>query len=143
MKNRTHKISNRNVSVAICGDIDGFTKDEAVKAGRNLPYEVLINPTHTTRGRWSHLGPKLENLSRDTAVVCVANNDYDHWGGLTTNVCIYVNGKIMKQNETGKITWSMCEIESGTGGISFCPPRTTWHAGLHQAVRATLLPKSK
>ncbi len=106
---RTHKIKERVVSFAICGEIDAFAKDGSVKAGRNLPYDVLVNPTHTTRGRWNHLGVKLNNLSTNTAVVHVANNDYDHHG-ITTNVRIYVNGEVMNRQVSGKVTWSECEI---------------------------------
>ncbi len=61
-RNRTYKISDRKISFAICGEIDGFAKDGSVKAGRELPYEVLVNPTHTTRGRWNHLGPKFTSV---------------------------------------------------------------------------------
>ena len=106
---RTHKISDRKVSFAICGEIDGFTKGGSVKMGRNLSYEVLVNPTHTTRGRWNHLGPKLENLSSGTAVIHVANNDYNHHK-VTTDVRIYVDGVVMERNISGRIAWSECEI---------------------------------
>ena len=106
---RTQKICSRMVSFAICGEIDGFRKDGSVKAGRHLPYEILVNPTHTTRGRWNHLGPKLVSLSFGTAVVHVANNDYDHHG-VTTALRIYVNGIIMKRIVSGNIAWSECEI---------------------------------
>lgn len=106
---RTHKINDRMVSFAICGEIDAFKKDGSVKAGRSLPYEVLINPTHTTRGRWNHLGPKLENLSAGTVVVHVANNDYDHHE-VTTNVRIYLNGMVMERINSGGLAWSECEI---------------------------------
>ena len=106
---RTHKISDRKVSFAICGEIDAFAKDGSVKAGRNLPYDVLANPTHTTRGRWNHLGPKLKNLSSGTAVIHVANNDYDHHN-VTTNIRIYVDGIVIERNIAGRIAWSECEI---------------------------------
>ena len=70
---RTQIISNKKVSFAICGEVDGFTKNGLVKYRRNLPFEVLINPTHTVRGRWNHLGPKLSNLSHKKVVVHTAN----------------------------------------------------------------------
>ena len=88
---RTHQVKDRKFSVAICGEIDAFAKDGSVKAGRSLPYDVLVNPTHTTRGRWNHLGVKLKNLSAGTVVVHAANNDFDHHR-VTTQVRIYVNG---------------------------------------------------
>lgn len=108
---RTHEIGNRKVSFAICGEIDAFAKDGSVKRERQLEYDILVNPTHTTRGRWNHLGEKLSNLSIGTAVIHVANNDYDHHK-VTTDVRIYVNGKIMKRqvSVSGGIAWSECEI---------------------------------
>jgi len=106
---RTHEIGSRKVSFAICGEIDAFAKDGSVKSGRQLKYDVLVNPTHTTRGRWNHLGEKLRNLSTGTVVIHVANNDYDHHK-VTTHVRIYVNGKIMDRQVSGGIAWSECEI---------------------------------
>ncbi|MCK4947708.1 MAG: hypothetical protein KAS46_04970 [Candidatus Aureabacteria bacterium] len=106
---RTHRICNRMISFAICGEIDGFAKNGLVKAGRDLPYDILVNPTHTMRGRWNHLGPKLENLSAGTAVVHVANNNYNHHE-VTTNVRIYVSGVVMNRKNSGGIAWSECEI---------------------------------
>lgn len=106
---RTHKIRDKRVSFAICGEIDGFKKDGSVKMGRYLPYEVLINPTHTTRGRWNHLGEKLTNLSSGTAVVHVANNNYNHHR-VTTDVRIYVDGIVMERHIFGNLVWSECEI---------------------------------
>lgn len=106
---RTHKISNRYVSFAICGEIDAFKKDGTVKMGRELPYDILINPTHTTRGSWNHLGEKLRNLSKDTVVVHVANNNYDHHD-VTTHLRIYVNQEIIPVMRNGNIAYSECEI---------------------------------
>ena len=107
--NRTHKIKGRKCSFAICGEVDGFEKNGSAKKGRSLPYEILINPTHTTRGRWNHLGVKLENLSRGTVVVHVANNDYNNHN-VTTHLRIYVDGKVMPRENSGNISWSECEI---------------------------------
>jgi len=106
---RTHQIYNRRVSFAICGEIDGFAKDGSVKSKRQLPYDILANPTHTTRGRWNHLGPKLSNLSLGTVVIHVANNDYNHHN-VTTNVRIYMDGEILPRYNKGKIGWSACKI---------------------------------
>lgn len=108
---RTHKMKDRTVSFAICGEIDGFRKDGTVKFGRNLPYDILINPTHTIRGRWNHLGVKLQNLSTGTVVVHVANHDPDKpRKTVTTDVRIYVNGVVMKRNVQGNLAWSECVI---------------------------------
>jgi len=68
-----------------------------------------MNPTHTTRGHWNHLGVKLKALSTGTAVVHVANNDYDHQQ-VTTNVRIYLDENILERKYDGKIAWSECEI---------------------------------
>jgi hypothetical protein len=106
---RTHCIKNYNFSFAICGEIDAFTKDGSVKFNRKLPYEILINPTHTTRGRWNHLGVKLENLSTSTVVVHTANNDYDHHN-VTTQLRIYKNRRIIAHTITGNIAWSELKI---------------------------------
>jgi hypothetical protein len=106
---RTHKVANHEVSFAICGEIDAFSKKGTVKAGRKLPYDILVNPTHTTRGRWNHLGVKLKALSTETAVVHVANNDYDHQQ-VTTNVRIYLDENLLGRQYAGKIAWSECEI---------------------------------
>lgn len=106
---RTHKIKDREFSVAICGEIDAFAKDGSVKSGRSLPYDVLVNPTHTTRGRWNHLDVKLKNLSAGTVVVHTANNDFNHHS-VTTQVRIYVNGQVMTRQASGSIAWSECEI---------------------------------
>lgn len=107
--NRTHKIKERECSFAICGEVDGFEKNGSVKKGRSLPFDILINPTHTTRGRWSHLGVKLESLSRGTVVVHVANNGYNRHD-VTTHLRIYVDGKIVPRRTAGNISWSECEI---------------------------------
>jgi hypothetical protein len=106
---RTHKIKGRECSFAICGEVDGFKKDGSVKKERILPFDILINPTHTTRGRWNHLGLKLKNLSRGTAVVHVANNDYNHHR-VTTHLRVYVDGQIMPRSISGNISFSECEI---------------------------------
>jgi len=106
---RTHQVADREVSFAICGEIDAFSKNAIVKANRKLPYDILVNPTHTTRGRWNHLGVKLEALSAGTAVVHVANNDYDHHQ-VTTDVRIYVDGRIMERHCAKTYSWSECEI---------------------------------
>jgi len=106
---RTFKISNRSVSFAICGEIDAFNFDGEVKSGRHLPFDILVNPTHTIRGRWNHLGRKLGALSRETVVVHVANNTYNH-NRTSTCVRIYVDGRVMKREQTGNIIWSECEI---------------------------------
>ena len=106
---RTHQLKDREFSVAICGEIDAFAKDGSVKSGRSLPYDVLVNPTHTTRGRWNHLGVKLKNLSVGTVVVHAANNDFDHHR-VTTQVRIYVNGQVLNRQTSGSIAWSECEI---------------------------------
>ncbi len=107
---RTHKIGNRKFSFAICGEIDGFKKDASVKYGRNLPYDILINPTHTIRGRFNHLGIKLKNLSAGTVVIHVANNDRNHHR-LITDIRIYINGKVQYgKRGSDSIRWSECEI---------------------------------
>jgi hypothetical protein len=106
---RTYKITNRSVSFAICGEIDAFNIYGEVKRGRHLPFDILVNPTHTIRGRWNHLGRKLEALSRNTVVAHVANNTFNH-SQTSTCVRIYVDGKIMKREQTGNIIWSECEI---------------------------------
>lgn len=106
---RTHKVKERKCSFAICGEVDAFNKDGSVKGGRNLPFDILINPTHTTRGRWNHLGVKLARLSQGTVVVHVANNDYNHHD-VTTHLRIYVNGEIMPRSTDNNISWSICEI---------------------------------
>ncbi|MBB3101710.1 hypothetical protein [Azomonas macrocytogenes] len=106
---RTHNIHGHKVSFALCGEIDAFSKNGKVKGGRQLPYEILINPTHTTRGRWNHLGEKLRNLSVKSVVIHVANNNYDHHD-VTTHLRIYVNGSILSRQITGGISWSWCEI---------------------------------
>jgi len=106
---RTHKIKKRECSFAICGEVDAFKKDGSVKNGRSLPFDILINPTHTTRGRWNHLGVKLAKLSQGTAVVHVANNDYNHHD-VTTHLRIYVDGQIMPRSIYANVSWSECEI---------------------------------
>lgn len=106
---RTHRIKGRECSFAICGEVDAFDKNGTVKRGRLLPFQVLINPTHTTRGRWNHLGTKLESLSQGTAVVHVANNDYNHHD-VTTHLRVYVDGKVMPRQVLGNLSWSECEI---------------------------------
>ncbi len=106
---RTHKIKDHKCSFAICGEIDAFKKNGSVKGGRDLPFDILINPTHTTRGRWNHLGVKLAQLSQGTAVVHVANNDYNHHD-VTTHLRIYVDGEIMPRSTNNNISWSEFEI---------------------------------
>lgn len=106
---RTHKIKGHTFSFVICGEIDAFEKNGSVKRGRSLPYQILINPTHTPRGRWNHLGTKLENLSKGTILVHVANNTYNHHK-VTTHLRIYVDGKVMTRYELDNISWSEYEI---------------------------------
>jgi len=108
-KKRTHKIKGRSFSFAICGEIDAFQKDGSVKKSRCLPYDIIINPTHTVRGRWNHLGVKLQTLSINSVVVHVANNDRNHHN-LITNLRIYVDEIIMEYNISGNIGWSECKI---------------------------------
>jgi hypothetical protein len=106
---RTHKIGSRKFSFAICGEIDGFKRDGSVKYDRSLPYDILVNPTHTIRGRWNHLGVKLANLSARTVVIHVANNNKNSHR-LITDIRIYINGTVQYGQDSGNIRWSECEI---------------------------------
>jgi len=108
---RTRKIGSREFSFAICGEINGFEKDGSVKMRRELPYDILVNPTHSIMGRWNHLGVKLANLSIGTTVIHVANNDHNHHR-ITTDVRIYVDGQVMERQVSGNIAWSECKINS-------------------------------
>lgn len=106
---RTYKISNRDISFAMCGEIDAFKKDGAVKDEFSLPYDILVNPTHTIRGRWNHLGIKLKTLSIGKVVIYVANNNKNN-SKLITDIRIYVDGVVMNKHTSGTIGWSVCEI---------------------------------
>ncbi|GAU08262.1 hypothetical protein [Desulfoplanes formicivorans] len=106
---RTIKVNGKQISFAICGEIDAFHKDGYVKYNQNLPFEILINPTHTIRGRWNHLGPKLSNLSKGTVVVHVANNDRNHHC-LSTNVRIYEDSQLCPQYQSVNLSWAECKI---------------------------------
>jgi hypothetical protein len=106
---RTHIISSKKVSFAICGEVDAFTVRGTVKFNRRLPFHILINPTHTVRGRWNHLGRKLSNLSLKKVVVHTANNNKNH-NKLLTNLRIYKNGNIRPVHQIGNLSWSECKI---------------------------------
>ena len=106
---RTHLIASKKVSFAICGEVDAFTVRGTVKYNRNLPFNILVNPTHTVRGRWNHLGRKLSNLSIKKVVIHNANNDRNH-NKLTTNLRIYKNGVISPVHQIGNLSWSECKV---------------------------------
>jgi hypothetical protein len=107
---RTHKIGSREFSFAICGEINVFKTDGSVKLGRSLPYDILINPTHTIMGRFNHLGIKLQNLSAGTVVIHVANNNKNSHR-LITDIRIYINGNVQYgKRGSDSIRWSECEI---------------------------------
>lgn len=107
---RSHFISGKNVSFIMCGEVDAFAKDGLVKHGFELDFEVLINPTHTLRGRWNHLGEKLENLSKQgKAVIHVANNTRENLR-ITTGVRIYIDGEILPRNFENNLAWSECDL---------------------------------
>lgn len=112
-RERTFPIGSRTVTFAICGEINAFNPDGSVKHGRQLPFDLLANPTHTVMGRWQHLGRKLSALSRNNKVVIhVANNNRNH-EGLTTDVRIYVNEHIQDAKSVhyaGNLKWCECEI---------------------------------
>ena len=106
---RTFSVGTRAVTVAICGEILGFNPDGTVKHGRELPFDVLVNPAHSKMGRWHHLGKKLANLSRGTIVVHIANNDSDH-SAVTTDVRMYRNGKLLRNRQCSSVL-AWCEGE--------------------------------
>jgi hypothetical protein len=106
---RNHTIASKKISFAICGEVDAFTVRGTVKFNRSLPFSVLINPTHTIRGRWNHLGRKLSNLSLKKVVVHTANNNKNHHK-LSTNLRIYKNGNIRPVHQSGNLSWSECKI---------------------------------
>ena len=106
---RTFSIGSRQVTFAICGEINGFTGDH-VKHRRVLPFDILANPTHTVMGRWQHLGPKLEALSKGKVAIHVANNDRNH-GHLTTDVRIYINETLQGGTvQRGQLKCCECDI---------------------------------
>jgi hypothetical protein len=88
---RRFVVNNIFSTFVLCGEIDTFDTQGAPKFGANLPFApLLINPTHTTRGHWNYLGPKLAALSENSVVVHVANNNRKNQN-ITTGVRIYQN----------------------------------------------------
>jgi hypothetical protein len=107
---RTFRIASRKVTFAICGEINAFNPDGHVKYGRDLPFDILVNPAHTLMGRWQHLGRKLSALSKAKVVIHVANNDRNH-EHLKTDVRIYVDGVPQDASQhAGNLKWCECEI---------------------------------
>jgi hypothetical protein len=105
---RTISIGNRNVTFLLCGELIAFNPDGSTKHARNLRYDIIINPAHTTMGHWNHLGKKLACLSRRSIAVYVTNNDHNRH--ITSDVRIYKNGKLMKRHSGINVAWSECAI---------------------------------
>ena len=83
LPSRTFAIGSRMVTFFICGELIAFNPDGSVKHGRQLPYDILANPSHTIMGHWNHLGKKLSSLSLRSAAIYTTNNDRNHSGILT------------------------------------------------------------
>jgi hypothetical protein len=108
---RTSCVGSREVTFAICGEINAFNPDGSTKHGQELKFDILANPAHTIMGRWQHLGPKLRALSNGRVVIHVANNNRNH-GHLTTDLRIYINEILQedKLQNDGKLKWCECEL---------------------------------
>ncbi|MFK3774229.1 hypothetical protein [Pseudomonas sp. NPDC089406] len=89
---RTHVIGGREVTFLLCGEINGIDLNGCLRYGQPLQCPVLINPAHTTMGRWHLLNQKFAALSRQGVVVHVANNDRASLAA-TTGLRIYHHGK--------------------------------------------------
>jgi hypothetical protein len=110
LPSRTFAIGSRMVTFFICGELIAFNPDGSVKHGRQLPYDILANPSHTIMGHWNHLGKKLSSLSLRTVTIYTTNNDRNH-SGITTDVRIYKNGKVLTNRTVhGKIVCCECRI---------------------------------
>lgn len=107
---RTAVIDNKNVSFAICGEVDSFSKNGMGKFNLNVDCDVLINPTHTVRGRWNHIGEKFSNLSKRFGVFVHVANNTCRYLDITTGLRIYVNGDIVERHYFGNLAWSECEV---------------------------------
>jgi hypothetical protein len=105
---RTIRLGKRRATFFICGEIMGFNPDGSVKHGRKLDFDILLNPAHTIMGHWNHLGRKLKRLSRRSVAMHVANNDRNHH--LTSDVRIYMDGKLVKRQRGYNMAWSECAI---------------------------------
>jgi hypothetical protein len=110
LPSRTFAIGSRMVTFFLCGELIAFNPDGSVKHSRQLPYDILANPSHTIMGHWNHLGKKLSSLSRHSVAMYVTNNDRNH-SGITTDVRIYKHGEeLTNRTVHGKITSCECEI---------------------------------
>ena len=107
---RKFHIGSKNVSFIICGEINAFNVDATVKKKRKLPFEILVNPSHTPMGRWNFLGIKLKILSTNKVVIHVANNTLKYPLKSKSDVRIYVDKELMKRIVVGNIAISECEI---------------------------------
>ncbi|WP_223497066.1 hypothetical protein [Pseudomonas sp. A-RE-26] len=107
---RTFLIGGHRVSFILCGEINAFQPDGSTKSGIELPFDVLVNPTHTPMGRWNILGRKLAALSKDRVVVHVANNTSGS-RTLTTDARIYADGEqVGHRSENSDAAWLIYEV---------------------------------
>ena len=108
---RKCNIGPREVAVLMCGELNGFDVRGMPKYGRQLPYDILVNPTHSIMGRWNHLDKKFKALSRKKKVVIhTANNDRNH-PNLSTDVRIYVDGVRSCNKTMSGPTIAVCECD--------------------------------
>jgi hypothetical protein len=105
---RTIRVGKRSVTFLICGELIAFNPNGSTKHRRDLHYDIIVNPAHTTMGHWNHLGEKLARLSKRSIAVYVTNNDHDRH--ITSDVRIYKDGELMKRHRGVNIAWSKCVI---------------------------------
>jgi hypothetical protein len=105
---RTIRVGKREVTFLICGELMALNPDGSTKHRRELQYDIIVNPAHTTMGHWNHLGKKLARLSRRSIAVYVTNNDHNRH--ITSDVRIYNEGVLMERHSDINIAWSECVI---------------------------------
>lgn len=111
LTDRTVAIAGRQVTLILCGEINGFNTNGLLKHGSTPAMDIIAHPTHSPMGRWHVLGPKLAALSRSGTVLHAANNDKGPQ--ISTDLRIYQNGQrlpIAKNSAAnGSIGWMQCQ----------------------------------
>ncbi len=125
--NRIFELAEKRIAVLLCGE-NNILRNVRADSNAVYPryddiewpfgYDILVNPGHTSMGRWKLLHIRFAYFSRDgrTAIHCT-NNIHNAWG---TSLCVYQNGAkfVMGDFENGRMChthinndWRMVTVE--------------------------------
>jgi len=92
---RVFELGGTRIGVLLCGENNILRRDQPryPAVGEPSGYDILLNPAHTSMGRWYVLHERFARLSRgDRWVIHCANNKHKSWG---TSLCVRHNGQIV------------------------------------------------